>query len=192
MNSLFRIAALLLAMLGFGQAHAQFTVYTDRGAWQTAVSGYALESFSDGAADGFSIVEVGSGHSFGIDGGRFQDRVVNDSTYTVYAFDTPINAFGADWDLSPGGAGQGLRLVVDGLDVSGEIFNGHRGFFGFTANFLFDTLVVFAGTQPGTAETHDVDNVVYGSAAPVPEPSTYLLMIAGLLAIGFIVGRRMK
>jgi len=193
MTPALRIAALLLALFGLGVAQAQVTVYTDRSAWQAAVGSFAEESFSGDTLNGFTITEVGRGHSYNVTGGLYWDRVVGDSSYTVYSFETATTAFGADWNVLVGlGLGQGLRLTVDGVAITPEIPNVHVGFFGFTSAAAFDTVTVFGGSQGGVAESHSVDNLVYATATPVPEPSTYLLMIAGLLAIGWVVSRNMK
>jgi hypothetical protein len=191
MKSALRIAAFLLALVGLASARAQVTVYTDRAAWEAAVGSFATESFG-GEVNGFTVDEVGSGHSYGVSGGLYWDRVAGDSSYTIYSFEQATTAFGADWNLLPGGAGQGLRLVVDGNAITPEIANVYVGFFGFTSTAAFDAVTVFAGSQGGMAESHSVDNLVYATAMPVPEPATYLLMIAGLLAIGWVVSRRMK
>ena len=192
MKTALRIAALVLALFGLGSAQAQYTIYTDRSAWEAAVGSFAEESFSGAELNGFTITEVGSGHSYHVTGGLYWDRVVDGSSYTIYAFESATTAFGADWNLLPGGLGQGLRLSVDGVAIAPEISNAYTGFFGFTAAAAFDAVTVFAGSQGGMAESHSVDNLVYATAAPVPEPSTYLLMIAGLIAIGWLVSRRMK
>jgi hypothetical protein len=191
MKSAFRIAAYLLALLGLGMAQAQVTVYTDRAAWEAAVGSFAEESFG-GDLNGLMLNEVGTGHSYGVSGGLYWDRVSGETSYTIYSFEQATTAFGADWNLLPGGTGQGLRLVVDGVAITPEISNVYAGFFGFTSNAAFDAVTVFAGSQGGMAESHSVDNLVYATAVPVPEPATYMLMIAGLLAIGWLVSRRMK
>lgn len=192
MKTAFRTAALVFALFGLGSAHAQFTVYTDRAAWQAAAGSFAEESFGGDELNGFTITEIGSGHSYHVTGGLYWDRVVDDSSYTIYSFETATTAFGADWNLLPGGLGQGLRLAVDGIAITPEISNTYSGFFGFTSNAAFDAVMVFAGDQRGMAESHSVDNLVYATATPVPEPETYWLMLIGLVAIGLIVSRRMK
>jgi hypothetical protein len=192
MKTALRIATLVLALFGLGSAQAQVTAYTDRAAWEAAVGSFAEESFGGDGLNGFTIIEIGSGHSYNVTGGLYWDRVVDDSSYTIYSFETATTAFGAQWNLLLGGLGQGLRLAVDGVAITPEISNTYSGFFGFTSTAAFDAVTVFAGSQGGMAESHSVDNLVYATAMPVPEPATYLLMIAGLVAIGWVVSGRMK
>jgi len=193
MKSALRFLALVFALFGVGSAQAQFTVYTDRAAWQAAVGSFAQESFDDADISAFTLVEIGTGHSYGVTGGRYMDRVVGEVSFTIYSFESATAAFGADWDLTLGGGlGQGLLLAVDGVAVGPQIGNDYRGFFGFTSTRTFDAVMVFGGSLGGMAETHSVDNLVYATAMPVPEPSTYVLMIVGLLAIGLLVSRHMK
>ena len=74
------------------------------------------------------------------------------------------------------------------LDASGENFFTLTGIVGSTVTFV-------TSLTEGGAEADIVDQVrqirLGGVAAPIPEPETYALMMAGLAALGFI-GRRRK
>jgi hypothetical protein len=214
MTRFFRpLLTLLLATLTGAAAAQALTVHVDRDAWAEAAGGPVLTERFDAAVpgNGLSIVEVGSGHGWGVSGGRYDDRVVGDSSYTVFSFASAVTGFGATFDLSPGGFGQGLLLLIDGLAVGREIPNDTvGGFFGVTSSTPFDSVVIFGGSQGGLAESYRLDDLVFAPAgggvfdpplpppdigapaAPVPEPQTYLLMLLGLVAIGFVVTGRMK
>jgi len=65
------------------------------------------------------------------------------------------------------------------LDANGVLTSTGSG-------ILIDTIVVF-----GANNVINLDNVAY-SVTPVPEPSTYAMMIAGLLGVGALARRRAK
>lgn len=203
---------LLLAWGGLSASAQELELHADRDAWAAAAGGQVVTERFDQAVlgAGLTITEVGAGHGWGVANGVYDDRVVGDSAYTVLSFASAVTGFGAFFDLSPGGLGQGLLLLVDGMALAREIPNDAvGGFFGVTSATPFDSVVIFGGSQGGVAEIYRLDDLVYAlsgdggglaplpptvdvPAAPVPEPQTYLLMLLGLVAIGFIVSSRMK
>ena len=202
---------LLWALAGSCAFAQDLALHVDRDAWAAAAGGRIVTERFDEAVlgNGLAIVEVGTGHGWGVSGGRYDDRVVGDSSYTVFSFASAVTGFGATWDLSPAGLGQGLLLLVNGMAVAREIPNDTLGgFFGVTSATPFDSVVIFGGSQGGIAESYRLDDLVFAlpgggaggllppgldtPAAPVPEPQTYLLMLLGLVAIGFVVGGRLK
>ena len=151
-----------------------------RSDWEAAVGGvFDEENFADGIWQGVTATPIGILHgSFGVSGGEFNDRLLSFNS-TEFEFDTPITAFGGNWDLSPGGAGLGIVIDVEGEQVVQEIPNFFTGqFFGFISDVPFTQIILTSGSQGGFAETYSLDNVVSAdtTAVPVPEPSTIFLL----------------
>lgn len=185
-----RVSTVLALVAASSAANAAFNSYTDQASWASAVGVPALlETFDDGTADGFAVSTLGAGHSFSIASGRMNDRVTRSgATSTTLTFDAAITSFGANWDLSPGGQGQGLQIFVDGA-LAGTIANTFTGgFYGFVSTQAFSSLTIVAGQQGGSAETYNLDNARF--AAAVPEPEGLALLLAGLGVVGFAARRR--
>ena len=170
-----------------GSSFAATTVYTDRAAFDLATgAGLSFEGFSDASFDGFTLTPANAGG--GVTNGQFIDRPTpgNNGVSTTFVFDSPITAFGANYDLSPGGSGNGLRFVLDGNEiVAQEISAPFDGFFGFVSDTSFSSLIVEAGSGPGRAETHFFDGLSFGIAAPVapvPVPASLPMLLLALAA----------
>ncbi|MDE2595061.1 MAG: hypothetical protein KGL57_12565, partial [Burkholderiales bacterium] len=134
-----KIYAAALALFAAHAANAAFTAYGDQTSW-TAAAGVPVlvEDFNDGVANDFTINTIGSGHTtFGITGGHLNDRVVLGVGTTTFTFNQAIKSFAADWDLRPGGAGQGLQLFVDGALAATIDHNFSGQFYGFVSSTSF-------------------------------------------------------
>ena len=176
----------LIACLAAGSANAGIIdIYTGVGAgelradWEAAVGSFSEEDFAGGVLEDFSITSPAS--EFDIVG-DLTDRVSTGST--VITFSDAITSFGANWDLTPGGAGLGIQINAGGTLLAIEIPDTFTGeFFGFTSDVAFTSIILSTGTQGGVAETYDADNFVYSSAS-VSEPAALALLGLGLVGIG--------
>lgn len=192
---------LLFAMLG--SAQAAFIVYTDRTAFEAAISGAVVEDFTDDtlASPLVSITGTGAGQPmYGSNAQTGYDGMLWDIidagtgvTDTIFTFNTGIYAFGGDWDFSPNGAGTGIEVMSAAGMVTtvGEIQNSttaFTGFWGFISTDSF-TGVHLAEGSACCVETYTLDNLTY-TANKVPEPGSLALMGLGLL--GIAMTRRKK
>ena len=174
------------------------TTYTSLSTW-TAAAGTPIvtEDFSS------TTLTAGLSASFGanasITGGLLnvvgQFFTVGASTFT---FSPGTTAFGGDFDLTPGGNGGGLDLLItfSNATTTDAFIAGtspqFNGFFGVTSNGVSITSVTLNGAAfTGNGESFTLDNLRYigsggGGGGPtnpppaVPEPAALLLMVSGV------------
>lgn len=127
--------------------------------------------------------------------GVFTDRVNATYVTTTFTFDNPVSAFGGIWDLTYynniGGPGSGITIKV-GSDTF-SLDTAKQGFFGVkdtsNANSITSFSVTYASLSP-FQETYQLSGLGYTTAAAVPEPETYAMMLAGLAALSAVARRR--
>jgi hypothetical protein len=195
----------LLGTAAAAPAEAAIVTYTDRAAWEAAVSSFTEVDFNGfpGQPAFFAgvTVDVGpfslTGDSTGVDMWITNDHAQANVCDAVLCgvtfgysidFDASILAFGADFG---GLTGSGIAFDVDGEKVGGPRY-GQNGFFGFVSTTPFTSIRVF-----GVNEVHVFDNVVFASElAPtqdpvgVPAPAALSLLGAGLAALAVTRRRR--
>lgn len=143
-----------------GSANSAVTVYTDKALWSAAVSDtYQTEAFDDSVLNpGVSVVStVGV-----VSGGVWSDRLVPGVNTTTFSFSPDITAFGGDWDLNPGGMGTGILVTLkNGTDIVIPDQILANGFWGLVSDVPFVSVYLISGSNPGSAETFYMDNMVY-------------------------------
>jgi hypothetical protein len=185
---------LFFLFVGVVSATPVFTIYTDRLLWDSAIIGMQWTST---ATFDMNVIDkpwlsISSDYPGQVTNNRWESRVDDDPlTRDTFHFVVPgisLQAFGADFNLAvPGGPGTGIRvsmfLGAGGTEYYvGEMANTTQSFWGFVVQGgSFDYVRLTGGTQEGYFETYWMDNL---SIAGVPEPGTYLLVGAGLLAFG--------
>ncbi len=185
---------LLVLFIGVASATPVITIYTERHSWDTAIAGMpwtSTETFDNNKIHQ-PWLSITSDYPGQIATNRWESRVDTDplmrDTFHFIVPGITLQAFGADFNLAvPGGPGIGIRvdmwLGVGGTEYYvGEMANTTQSFWGFVVQGAsFDYVRLSGGTQSGIQETYWLDNL---SIAGVPEPGTYVLVGAGLLAFG--------
>jgi len=188
MRGLTTLALTLTALLCTATpAAAGFTIYTDKTAWEAAVSGqFATEDFSDSVLNaGVSFVSSESGH---INPAQevYQDVLASTSQndpMTTWTFTPQMSAFGGNWTLGgPGGSGNSLQVsIADTSEYVGWISNSYGGeFWGFTSDVPFSS-VKLAGGSGTNQQNCSLDDMVYSE---LPEPASLALLALG--GLGFL------
>jgi hypothetical protein len=151
-----------------GVSRAAVTTFLDLPSWLAAAgSPIAVEDFADSTLlPGFTITfgqNIPAGY---IAGGTYNDVAVtqfNDAKNPKLLFAGGTFVFGADWDLGPGGAGDGLLLVLQFTDsttttlsIGNPLPNAFQGFFGFVSDVPVASIRL---DSPGTGvESFAMDN----------------------------------
>jgi hypothetical protein len=173
------VTAVLLTALG--SAHtteaATFQVFTTRASFQAvAGSGLGSQDFSNGAPPVGSAFNITTGT---VSNGVFSDEGLpgvfgTSNTDKLFRFGPTTTAFGADWDLSPGGNGGGLvftALFADGTTQRiGVITNPqgstYVGFWGFVSDTPVAAVQYQGGNLTGNSESFNMDNASFRLAPP--------------------------
>jgi hypothetical protein len=198
---------LALALAGIGtMAHAvSYNISNDQGGWLASVQAIGPTTFGTGtftgvgcppgvACDdvavnglpGVSFAQNGPG-SASYDGGLLNN--LSASGYLEWTFATPQNGWGGTFQMAQnnGLSFQAKDKNLGWIDVTivgeGQTLD---GFLGFSSADQFSGVRVSG--LAGNATSYRMTDV--SIAAAIPEPETYVLMLAGLAALGFFAGRR--
>jgi hypothetical protein len=167
---------------------------SDPGSVQTVISGQ--RAFND-ASDDFFRFNVAANSSLQIV--STSSSMLADSIMGLYNAAGTLVA--SNDDAAPGNSMSAISFQV-GAGLGGLFTLGLSGFnpgllactVGVTScydtnnDFLFDTFVAGGGEGGSTGWSYSI--TINQVAAPIPEPETYALMLAGLGALGFVARRR--
>jgi hypothetical protein len=217
-HALLPLAVLLFAMVASipSLAFSEITSFTDRASWEAAAGGApsVFDDFNDitqevvitwnapvdrgpytlsSSPTGYSYLEGPSSYDPNYDlqsppTPYFKAQLDDSpSTEVRFTFDTPVTSWGADVNPHPNGVGDVVQAVLDSVPhanaytLPGSDVTAFRGIVSTTP---FTTLTLRA--QYASA-FHGVDNI---GAHPIPEPSTFVLTILGLLGLAWYSRRR--
>lgn len=212
-SRLFPVAAASMALLGAMPASAAITFYTSQSAFNLAATTTLVDDFETGTKNDFSNAVLtrngvtytafapASSPNVGIAGTgytNFGTGVPQPTTTSILvtsgdedfaaSFATPLTAAG--FNTYTNGLGPGTVKVFNGSTLLGTYNiaandNG-VGFLGFVTSADPITSFRWTTTLGGQLNT-GIDNL---RTAPIPEPSTWALMGAGLALLGFAARRR--
>lgn len=167
-------------------ASAAVTFYTNRADFEAALGAVQIEDF----ADTLLIPNLAFASTAGaVTGGTFSDLAFPGTTSTTFTYASSIYAFGGEFNtpLSLSGVGLKFTIVPPGTALAQELSNtANGGFFGFISNTAFSSVLIEGGTQSGFLpfETYTLDNLTISTSPAIPEPETWMLLIAGFGLLG--------
>ncbi len=166
--------------------------YTSQSAYNAATAGLGsvqTENFGGNSLHSLVVDSTSDGYIFG---NEWVDFLQNGVIYTSTEF-SPITgdfvAFSGTFDLEPYGIGSGVGYILNG--PSGSQFAGYTvtdGFLGVISSDPFASITIYtkpSGFNGGIWEHLTLDNIKFSqsNATVTPEPSSFLLIAAGLLLI---------
>ena len=194
------VAGLLLLAFALPASALDYTVYTDRAAWESAlITGTFTETFDD--AELHPYVNIDSTYSgSGVVDGVWHDKVSDTHGYvSTLEFTMPVYAFSADWDLAnPGGEGGGVNMdftfYLPGFNtLQVYIPETTDGFWGIVMDTLFTSVTITdAAVGSSVRETFEIDNLTWAhvpGTTATPIPGAVWLLGSGLFGL---VGVRRK
>ena len=157
------------------------SLFMDRPSWEAAVVNFQVENFDSYPLNpGLNIISFNGQ----VNNGVWTDTVgpgdfglYNSSSFR---FSQPINAFGADWNTSGDIFGPPLNVFFgpEGFSISGSFYG---QFIGVIATEEFTSFRVDAAFWSTSQISYSLDNLDYGNTiSSIPEPSTFILLGAGL------------
>jgi len=175
------------------------TAYTNATTWQTALgASTTTEDFSSSTLTTGLSATFGSNAFIGSGVLNVNGQLLTFPTPSVFTFSPGVTGFGGIFDLTPGGDGGGLNLLItfSNATTTGTLIPGgtpqFNGFFGVISNGVTISSVTLRGASiTGNGESFTLDNLHSTGGRPggggntggntgVPEPSTLLLSALGL------------
>ena len=177
--------------------HATEVLIDFEGQAEDGYSELAIQNVTFLKADEFQIISVFDYFALGnILDGTMSDNILlagNMNQALRIDFENAVSSFSFGMQGSSSTDWQ-LEVFNDsGELIDSSLTNIWSGFIGSTSTVADISYATFMGTNVyGDSPILTMDNFKYTEVSPVPEPSTYALMLGGLGLVGFMAYRRKK